>query len=463
MIEGKISFEPDFLERIVSLILRDRNLLLRVSSDFKPEIARNPLISLILASCYNVAATGADTSFETVKQEMIYLSPAVLKNKTLLPIAVKKLEELYAIELTDAPYLEKRVMEYVKHEAVKRILNEEANSLYVQGKYDEIADRILQASRPLGDLNEDLGVSFFASIDERVDKRLNPASQVFVPTGFPRIDELLDGGLHSGELGVILAPTNYGKSSVLVNLGYEALRLGKKILHYSLEISRTGLERRYDMRICEIDKKGLRNSPDTAKKLLKDFYAASTGDLIVKVYPTKGATPKTLMDHVRQVQLKFGWLPDMIIVDYGDIMRSDHRSGQDERFIQQDVFESLRGIAGKFEIPVWTASQANRKSMEKSIVGMIDISESFAKCQVSDVILGFMVDSFFVAKNREGRVGDVIPLKSDLDHMHIYEDESSEVKQVGIKITKESADDIVKKLKEAVTKGRQEKESNESV
>jgi hypothetical protein len=100
---------------------------------------------------------------------------------------------------------------------------------------------------------------------------------------------------------------------------------------------------------------------------------------------------ETLKSYLYGLQNREDFKPDLIIVDYGDLLRSGSyakdKDGSSERFIQGDVFEGLRAMAQEFDCVLVTASQCNRAAATKPIIRMEDIAESYAKCQVADHII----------------------------------------------------------------------------
>ena len=73
-------------------------------------------------------------------------------------------------------------------------------------------------------------------------------------------------------------------------------------------------------------------------------------------------------------------------------------------------------------IPIWTASQANRDSANSDIVGLENMSEAYGKAMVADVVLSLSRKAvekssgqgrLFIAKNRAGRDGILYPIKID--------------------------------------------------
>jgi replicative DNA helicase len=105
--------------------------------------------------------------------------------------------------------------------------------------------------------------------------------------------------------------------------------------------------------------------------------------------------------------------PDMIIVDYGDLLRpvtihKEHRNNL------ESIYEELRAVAQIYECPVWTASQTNRSGLNAEVITMESISEAFNKCFVADFIFSVSrtvqdknnnTGRVFVAKNRNGPDG----------------------------------------------------------
>ena len=81
---------------------------------------------------------------------------------------------------------------------------------------------------------------------EHIEDRYSETTRETVETGWEVIDELTQGGLGGGELGVIVAPAGVGKTWVLAAIGANAMKRGKHIVHYSLELNEAYVGLRYD-------------------------------------------------------------------------------------------------------------------------------------------------------------------------------------------------------------------------
>lgn len=206
-------------------------------------------------------------------------------------------------------------------------------------------------------------------------------------------------------------------SHFLVSLGSHALKVGKNVVHYTLELSETAVGIRYDSHLTGIASNDIQ---DSKQEVLEQYKSAELGRLIIKEYPTGGATVNTIRNHLEKLALR-GFIPHMIIIDYADIMRSS-REYDALRLELKLIYEELRNLAMERSIPLWTASQANRDSSNSDVVGLENMSESYGKAMVADVVLSLSrkptekatgAGRLFVAKNRAGRDGILFPVHID--------------------------------------------------
>ena len=106
--------------------------------------------------------------------------------------------------------------------------------------------------------------------------------------------------LEKGELGVVIAPTGAGKSMVLVHLGTQAMKMGKTVVHYTLELQDTSIGIRYDSCLTGVPLSELHSMKEMIYESVQDVE----GRLIIKEYPTKSASPQTLKNHLEKLKTK---------------------------------------------------------------------------------------------------------------------------------------------------------------
>jgi replicative DNA helicase len=260
-----------------------------------------------------------------------------------------------------------------------------------------------------------VGHDFF----EDTEARFIRTRRVTCPTGLRQIDaqDILNGGLGRGELGVVIAPTGVGKSHFLVQMGAEALRAGKNVVHYTFELSETAVGLRYDSNLCGIPSGDV---IDRKEEVLNFYKENELGRLIIKEYPTGTPSVQTIRNHIEKLLLK-SFVPSVIVIDYADIMKSS-RKFDSLRHELKLVYEELRNLSMEMNVPIWTASQANRDASNSEIVGLENMSEAYGKAMVADVVLSISrkpnekatgAGRIFVAKNRAGRDGMLFPMRID--------------------------------------------------
>ena len=175
--------------------------------------------------------------------------------------------------------------------------------------------------------------------------------------------------------------------------------------------------------------------------------------MIIKYYPTKAATVNTISAHLKQLELK-NIKPDLVIVDYADILR-DNSGMREVRHQLGAVYEDLRGLAGEFKVPIWTASQANRSALDEDVIEAQKVSESYQKVMTADFVMSLSrkvedkignTGRFHVIKNRFGPDGLTFPAKvnTNTGAVEIYESTSVGGKEQQHKI--DNRDNLMKKM-----------------
>jgi hypothetical protein len=347
---------------------------------------------------------------------------------------------------TDVEYIKDTSLDFCKKQNLKSAMVKSIGLLQ-SSSFDEIS-QVINDSLKLGMDNEE-GYDWKRDFEERFKPRFrNPTT-----TGWELIDDICKGGLGQKELGVVIAPTGAGKSMALVHLGTQALKEGKTVVHYTLELQDTVVASRYDSCLTKIP---LQNLSSFKEKIYEEVLEIQ-GKLIVKEYPTKTASTQTIRNHLEKLRMR-DINVDMIIIDYGDLLRPV-RYLKEKRNELESIYEELRGIAAEYACPVWTASQTNRSGLNAEVITMESISEAFNKCFVSDFIFSIsrtIEDKtanggrLFVAKNRNGPDGLVFPLFMDTSNVCIKvlePSEEDEVVEVSAKKQKAKLVDTYKKFK----------------
>ena len=295
---------------------------------------------------------------------------------------------IHNTQVSGSEYVKSIALDFCRKQKLKEAMIKSV-SLLQKSSFDEIA-KIINDAIKLGDVT-DFGYDYLKDFEKRFElKSRNP-----ITTGWQEIDQICQGGLGIGELGVIIAPTGAGKSMVLVHLG----------------------------------------------------------TLIIKEYPTKSASTRTIRNHLEKLRMR-DVSPDVVIVDYGDLLRPIS-SKSEKRHELESIYEEMRGLAKEFNCCIWTASQTNRSGLNAEVVTMESIGEAFNKCFVSDFIFSLSrtvedkqnnTGRFFVAKNRNGPDGIVYPISMTTANVQIKVLDPSQEDQ-SILSTKDQSEVLKQKYK----------------
>ena len=315
-------------------------------------------------------------------------------------------------DVGDLQYVKDKSLEFCKRQAFKDALEQSVELIQTE-KYESVIN-IMKEAISVGMPNT-AGHDFFDDIEARFVQ----INRQVCPTGLDRIDsqDILRGGLGRGELGVIAANTGVGKSHFLVAMGCAAMRAGKNVIHYTFELSEHDTGKRYDSNLCDIPSNEI---IERKQEVIDKYNTMELGKLIIKEYPTGSASVMTLRNHIEKLTLK-GFKPSLVTDDYADVMKSS-KSYDSLRHELKLIYTELRNLAVELNIPIWTASQANKDSSKSDVVGLENLGESYGKAQVADVVLSIsrkpMEKStgsgrIFVAKNRAGRDGLLFPINID--------------------------------------------------
>ena len=316
---------------------------------------------------------------------------------------------------SDSQYIKETSLDFCKKQKLKEALMKSVE-LIQNSSYDEIKHVIDEALK-LGTDNN-FGHDFKKDFELRYEiKARGPVS-----TGWSKIDGIMKNGLGQGEMGVVIAPTGAGKSMVLAHLGAQAIKDGKNVVHYTLELSESVTGQRYDSCISGVPLSMLFSRKDDVLESISDLE----GSLVIKEYPTKTATTNVIRAHIEKLK-KRNHKIDMIIVDYADLLRSVTHY-KEKRNELESIYEGLRALAQECRCPVWTASQTNRSGLNAEVVTMESISEAFNKCFVADFICSISRNRkdknantarMYVAKNRNGPDGLVFPMFMDTSNVQL--------------------------------------------
>lgn len=246
---------------------------------------------------------------------------------------------------------------------------------------------------------DDLGESVSVTMDsKRMLELFSETQEAGIPLGWADVDKLTSGGLAPGEMGLVLAESGSGKTASMINIASQYVRYAKKdVLYIALE-ERIG---RVSMRAYRtVFDQGLRDlttedgEPDTNKfaqqlKQIERWQREGTvGNFEVFASKPQVVSPALLERILQNYATKWGHYPDVLVVDYPDLMDNPHlREGVNEYRAAGMLYEDLRRIAGQYKCVLWVASQTGRGAGQQEVKNAYAIEGSKQKLNVVELCI----------------------------------------------------------------------------
>ena len=407
-------YGKSFQEGLVQLIYEDRSFADQITEVLDPQFIELNYLRIFLQKIM-------DYRDRYGRHPSIHAIATILKTEleTQDEVIQKQVREyflrIHNHELSDVEYIKETSIDFCRKQNLKEAMLKSVGLLQ-NCSFDEISTVINEALKLGSETN--FGYDYMADFETR----FVPRYRVPCTTGWPEIDKLCGGGLGKSELGVVIAPTGAGKSMALVHLGTQAIKEGKTVIHYTLELQDRIIATRYDSCITGYPLSDIINFKEEVYDEIKDL----DGTLVIKEYPTKSASTNTIKAHLSKL-IKRGIIPGMIIIDYADLLKPVVVR-KEKRSELESIYEEIRAISTEFQCPVWTASQTNRSGLNAEVITMEQISEAFNKCFVADFIFSISrtiqdkqnnLGKLFIAKNRNGPDGMVYNIFMDTSNVNI--------------------------------------------
>ena len=398
-----------FQNKLLAVLMKDRIYLQQIHDILDPSYFSSESSQWIAGTIMKYFNTyKSSPTLEVMKVEVDSVENGVLKTTI-----VDTLKDVIAnIDAPDQQYTKDKSLDFCKNQKLKAAILESVKLLQ-QGQYDTIKTVVDEAMKAGTD--KDIGHEYI----DHVEARFEQNNRKVVPTPWDVVNEIMDGGLGAGEMGVFVAPAGIGKSMALVNAAANCVKKGLNVVYYTLELSDTYVGGRFDSYFTGIPTSDLKYHREEVERALEKL----PGKLVIKYYPTKTASVNTIADHLDKCALQ-DVKPDIMFIDYADLLR-DAGASKTARHDQVlgGIYEELRGLAGLHQIPLWTASQANRSAAEMEVIEADKIAESYTKVMVADFVVSLSrktadkisgTGRWHIIKNRFGPDGLTFPSKMNM-------------------------------------------------
>ena len=215
-----------------------------------------------------------------------------------------------------------------------------------------------------------------------------------IPFDLDFFNRITKGGLPQKTLNIALAGTGVGKSLFMCHMAANCLSQNRSVLYITLEMAEERIAERIDANLMNISIDDLHELP---KQMYDDKMKAitqkTTGQLIIKEYPTASAHSNHFRGLIKELAIKRSFKPDIIFIDYLNICASSRfkANGNVNSYMYiKAIAEELRGLAVETNVPIMSATQTTRSGYSNSDVGLEDTSESFGLPATADLMFALI-------------------------------------------------------------------------
>ena len=409
-------------QAVIGSMLIDIRCIPDVLSKLKPEefyIKINKDIYTTISSMLNYGQTiDPVTVLEQMKVQGVYSEGVD-----------KYLGEIMRVTPTAANVLE--YVDIVKDTALRRSLGDAAdriNKMVYEGNGE--SDSVLEAAeqeiyslrqgRNIGGLKEIKYV--MNDVFDRLSEMSKNGGQLpGIPSGLPDLDKYILG-LNKSDFILVAARPGMGKTSIALNMAlHVGMTLKKKVVFFSLEMSREQLVTRLLSRAAMVPSQNLLTG-QLSERQWKDVLEA--GQLLAQ-------SPILIDDNptltVADMNAACRRVPDLglICIDYLQLMSSANKGNSNENRVQvvSDISRMMKVMAKELDVPVICLSQLNRGAEGRTDKRpmLSDLRESGAIEQDADVVIALYRDGYYnkecenpnlaealILKNRKGGTGTVL-------------------------------------------------------
>jgi replicative DNA helicase len=374
-------------------------------------------------------------TFETLDQ----LTRSEISSDSARKIVLDTLTQIRDVSFDGHQFVIEKALKFCKQQELQKVMTK-AQKIIDKGdfeSYDQLEEMVNKALQ-VGEIDE-AEHDVFTNLDQVLDEDYRHP----IPMGIAGIDNLLKGGLAKGELGVILAPTGVGKTTVLTKICNHAFNLGYNVLQIFFEDNPKIIQRKHFTLWTGIAPDELSFHKDVVMEKVRDIKENTTNRLILKKYASDTLTMSQIKNQIRKM-IAEGTKIDMISLDYIDCVVPDKNLG-DEWKSEGSVMRGFEAMCHELDVAGWTATQGNRSSISSDVVTTDQMGGSIKKAQVGHVIITvakslqqkeMKLATIAITKSRIGRDGIVFEnCKFDNELMEI--DTESSVTFLGLEEQKE--------------------------
>jgi replicative DNA helicase len=316
-------------------------------------------------------------SFETLEQ----ITKSELQQEIASKIVLDTIKKIKDAPIDGVGFVQEKALKFCKQQELQKVMGK-AQKIIDGGEFEnyDTLEELVKSALQVGAKDTSM-LDVFSNLEQVLeDDYRHP-----VPMGIPGIDRLLKGGLAKGEIGVILAPTGVGKSTILTKMANHAFNLGFNVLQIFFEDNPKVIQRKHFTLWTKIHPDDLSEKREEVMSKVREIEESMPNKLIMKKLPSDTMTMLQIKNQIRKM-VSDGIRVDMIVLDYIDCVVPDKNLG-DEWKSEGSVMRAFEAMCHEMNIVGWTATQGNRSSISSEVVTTDQMGGSIKKAQVGHVII----------------------------------------------------------------------------
>ena len=316
-------------------------------------------------------------SFETLEQ----ITKAELQQESASKIVLDTLSKIKEAPSEGMDFVQEKSKKFCKQQELQKAM-QSVQKIIDGGEFENYdkAEELIREALQVG-IVENNSSDVFSNLDDV----LNEDYRHPIPIGIPGIDRLLKGGLAKGEIGVVLAPTGVGKSTMLTKIANHAFNLGYNVLQIFFEDNPKIIQRKHITLWTKIHPDELSIKKEDVMSKVKEIKETMSNKLLLQKYPSDTMTMLQIKNSIRKM-VADGTRIDLVLLDYIDCVVPDKNLG-DEWKSEGSVMRAFEAMCHEMNIVGWTATQGNRSSISSEVVTTDQMGGSIKKAQVGHVII----------------------------------------------------------------------------
>ena len=395
-------------------------------------------------------------SFDTLEQ----VTKSELQQQIAAKVVLDTIKKIQEAPIDGVDFVQEKALKFCKQQELQKVMTR-AQKIIDGGEFEnyDTLEEMVREALLVGSKDTSM-LDVFSNLDQVLeDDYRHP-----IPMGIPGIDRLLKGGLAKGEIGVILAPTGVGKSTVLTKISNHAFNLGFNVLQIFFEDNPKVIQRKHFTLWTKIHPDELSEKKDEVMNSVNEIKNTMNNELILKKLPSDTKTMLQIKNEIRKI-IADGTKIDMVVLDYIDCIVPDKNLG-DEWKSEGSVMRAFEAMCHEMNIVGWTATQGNRSSISSDVVTTDQMGGSIKKAQVGHVIISvakslqqkeMKLATIAITKSRIGDDGVVFE-NCKFDNAMLEIDTESTTTFLGLEEQKEERQR--QRVKELLEKRKQRQEEN---